>query len=151
VKAIEIPEAQKVSLEGVYGAIGKVQAELNRVPKDGFDPAETHRLLSQIMEGIRNIPEPKETDLSAIEQAIFQVAEQLHILDTNLKSFGKVVIGDMEAIIKDLSPKLLDSVQSGLHTALTDKPISISLDKLLTERPKKEEASHADISHLLHA
>lgn len=130
----EMNRIPKEWLETVLGAIGKLQQELNRVPKESFDDTRIWESLNHLGQVISEIPEPaKPQDLSPITKSFA----------ANFANFQKSVLADVGKI-RDELPKLSAEIQElvigklkDLETAVGKSPFQFVMMK--PEAPKKEE------------
>jgi hypothetical protein len=149
-KALPTPtEPQNVPYEAIFGAIGALQREVNRIPKDEFDSEEITTALTGIKDALDTLPKDK-TDLSGTEDALFQIAEQLSILERSLKTFGASLLAEQKAAMQTMATDVLTQVETGVREMLANQELTIPLDKLFKQPDTKaQEAPHADIMHLL--
>lgn len=153
-KAIgDLPKPQQVTLpdmpfEAVFGAIGALQREINRIPKDDIDLSGISQGLAGLHDLIANQPDPDQVDLGPIEEAV------------NSLSFDVAQLADH---LEQMSTESKASIEEALRTGLTD--LEKSLEGKLTKtieaqqltipvmrevmRPAAPTPAPLDISHLM--
>src|SRR5437016_8412844 len=93
-------DAPEFPAEALFGAIGALQREINRVPKE-IDLPEVSVSLKAIQEAISAIPQPEKTDLSALTDAVNSILFEIEQLKPFIQQVGAAITAGQERLIKE--------------------------------------------------
>jgi hypothetical protein len=140
------PEPQEFPSEALFGAIGALQREVNRVPKE-IDLSEVSKRLGAIQEAISAIPQPEPVDLSALTTAINSVLFEIEQLRPFMQQVGSAIVATLERLVKEQGTTLLSQVEGGLKDLMNRQELTVPFSALMQE--KKPVQSPIDVSHLM--
>lgn len=153
-KAHKPSAPQQIPLESLFGTLGKLQQSINAIPTQGFDPSNLNKQLTAIMQSIRDLPPPtefQETDLSSLEEAIFQVAAQLRTLEDTIRDGNRASVAAIRDEMVQITPQIITVMNEAIQSYMAGQQVTIPLDKLFAQTTKPKEASYDEIKHLLHS
>jgi hypothetical protein len=133
--------------EAFFGAIGALQREVNRVPKE-FDTSALYERLGAIQEAISAIPQPAAPDLSPIVDAVNSALFEIEQLKDFMRQVGSAIGSANERAIKEMADKVGSDMAAGLKELMSRQRISIPLVAHLPDKPEAA-ASPADVNHLM--
>lgn len=148
IQKIPVPaKAPELPSEALFGAIGALQREINRVPKE-IDLSAVSQSLSAIQEAISAIPQPEKPDLSAIEQAINHTLFEVAQLRPFMQQVGAAISATLERLIKEQGTTLVAEVEGGLKDLMGRQELTIPLNSLLKDKSQPT-PSPVDVSYLM--
>jgi hypothetical protein len=133
--------------EALFGAIGALQREVNRVPKD-FDLSSVSEALSAIQTTIDGLPKPEPVDFSALTEAVNSILFDIAQLKPFIQEVGAAVSATQERLIKEQGSALLAEVEQGLTDLMSRQELTIPLNKLIQPKPEPT-PSPMDMSHIM--
>jgi hypothetical protein len=139
-------EPAEFPAEALFGAIGALQREINRVPKE-IDLSVVSERLSAIQEAISAIPQPEKPDLSAITEAVNNILFEIEQLRPFVQQVGAAISATMERLIKEQGTALLSQVEGGLKDLMGRQELTVPFSALMKE--KQPTQSPIDVSHLM--
>lgn len=157
----KLPKPDKPAVfptESLFGALGALQREVNRIPKDEFDAKPILQQIKAVADLIRAIPEPEKLDLkpvlAAIEKLPAQIQATVREAQREIKLTGAAVAMEIESALKAMSQQIIASADKGLKELYGKQELTIPLEKLFKpsrERgaPMPEEDPRASVSHLM--
>jgi hypothetical protein len=134
--------------EALFGAIGALQREVNRVPKE-IDLSSVSESLSAIQAAIAAIPQPEKTDLSALTDAVNSILFEIEQIKPFIQQVGGAITAAQERLIKDQGAALLASVETGLKDLMGRQELTIPLTSLLKDKAGPTPSPMQDVSHLM--
>lgn len=137
---------QEVPYDALFGAIGALQREVNRVPKE-FDTSAISARLDAIQEAISAIPEPEKPDLSPIVDAINSALFEIEQLKPFVQQVGMAITAAQERMMKEQGTTLLREVESGLKDLMGRQELTVPFSSLMKE--KQPTPSPIDVGHLM--
>lgn len=138
---------EPIPYDALFGAIGALQREVNRVPKE-IDLSSVSDALSAIQTAIGAIPtETKEPDLSGIEQAVNSILFEVQQLPELFRSVGAAISAAQERLIKEQGASLLTQLETGLTDLMGRQELTIPMASLLKD--KQPTPSPINVSHLM--
>lgn len=141
------PSPEMPSFEGVYGAIGALQREINRVPKESADLAPVLGAIKRVEAAVGDIPEPDKVDLIPVLEGIQNIAISLADLADNLrkdiKISGQALIAEHQKAMEKLVPKITATLQEHLGK----QEMTIPFSKIF-KTAESDTQQEVDISHL---
>lgn len=153
---IEFPEQEKVDFSAVLGAIGKLQQEINRIPKDAVDLSELRSMLQTLQGSLDVRPVFEPTDFSPI-------TERLEMLETKvevgLERVGEAVEDGQDRFLElqkesmdTFAERLAESSQRAIQEAAENVNLNITLPLKGVvgkgKRAAKEEDEDFDVTEL---
>ena len=144
-------QAETDSLQSLYGAIGALQREVNRIPKELDLSGITDGLaaIKATLDGIQSAmailaqPDP-EPDFSPIMAGLQTLSDGLAALDQRVLSIGaaqaSTLVGELRGAMDGLKKTVTDAIQS--------HEITIPL-KGMNPQPQQPTPSPVDVSHLM--
>lgn len=149
--ALPKPEKpQAFPTEALFGAIGALQREVNRIPKE-MDLSGVSERLSALQAAISAIPEPEKPeplDLSPIVDAVNGALFEIEQLKDFMRQIGSAISSANERAIKELADKIGSDMAAGLKELISRQRISIPLVAHLPDKPASG-ATPADVNHLM--
>jgi hypothetical protein len=141
------PEAQKeYPFEALFGAIGALQREVNRVPKE-FDTSGISERLDAIQAAISAIPQPEKPDLSRIIEAVNSALFEIEQLKPFVQQVGAAVTAAQERLMKEQGATLLAEVEGGLKDLMSRQELTVPFSAMMNE--KQPTPSPVDVRHLM--
>lgn len=149
--ALPKPEKpQAFPTEALFGAIGALQREVNRIPKE-MDLSGVSERLSALQAAISAIPEPEkpeQPDLSPIVDAVNGALFEIEQLKDFMRQIGSAISSANERAIKELADKIGSDMAAELKELIGRQRISIPLVAHLPDKPASN-AAPADVNHLM--
>jgi hypothetical protein len=146
-KNLPVPSAPaEFPSEALFGAIGALQREINRVPKE-IDLSAVSESLGAIQDAISAIPQPEKPDLSALTQAVNNILFEIEQLRPFVQQVGAAISATLERLIKDQGTALLSQVEGGLKDLMGRQELTVPFSSLMQE--KKPMQSPIEVSHLM--
>jgi hypothetical protein len=146
------PSLPDMPWDSLFGAIGVLQREINRVPKDQQDLAPLHSAIAGVHAAVQALPAPEKPDLSVLVEAINHVLLEVSQLRDLIRQTAAAGTSASETAIKSaiqrLGATLLDQVESGLKDLMGRQELTIPFRTLLKE-PASATPSPMDVSHLM--
>jgi hypothetical protein len=140
---------QTFPTEALFGAIGALQREVNRVPKE-IDLSGVFERLSAIQTAISGIPEPEkpeQPDLSPIVDAVNSALFEIEQLKPFMQHIGAAVTAAQERMLKEQGAALVEQVETGLKELMSRQELTVPFSALMKE--KQPTPSPIDVSHLM--
>lgn len=138
-------------------AIGAIQRDIDRVPKDATDLAPVNTALEALKAQISDLPEPEKVDLSHLATSIREVLNELQTLRRDNSHAASSMLATMQRSMGDIAGGISDKILSLTEKALKDlmgrQKLVIPLDALIKDRenPTEETSSKEefDVKHLM--
>jgi hypothetical protein len=132
--------------DALFGAIGALQREVNRVPKE-FDVSEVNARLGAVQKAISAIPEPEKPDLSALTEAVNSILFEIEQLRPFIQQVGQAISAAQERLIKEQGASLLAQIEAGLKDLMGRQELTVPFSALMKE--KQPTPSPVDVGHLM--
>ena len=158
--ALEPLEIPPVPYDALFGAIGALQREVNRIPKDMPDSTPLMERIAVIERLVKALPAPEKLDLTPVagrlEEIRTEIAETLSDLKKLLAQTSDTITGDnatsikklMAELYQKLETQLFKQVQTTMKEFVGSQELSIPIASLI--RPSKQRETDApDMSHLM--
>lgn len=146
-KPSEFPEQP---FDALFGAIGKLQETLNRVPKDAYDHAPVLEAVAAVQSAVDGIPAPDPVDLMPVLASIRSVLSEIQALRKDNGNAAAAMLSAHQKGMQDMGAQLLADVEKGLRDLMDRQELTIPLTSLINERPKETTATpEQDLSHLM--
>jgi hypothetical protein len=142
---ISIPGFPDMPFDSVFGAIGALAREINRIPKNTLDTTPLSQRLEDIHEAITSLPEPTETDLAPISEALDQIRGDLTDLQAATDGQVRAIADEVRNLRTDMA-QLSDDVSQKVEETIQGQELSLPVSMKLS-RPKAQQAP-VDISQL---
>jgi len=148
----KLPKPEKLPempFEAVFGAIGAVQREVNRIPKEHFDPAPIIEEIRMVGEKVDAIPVPDVVDLSPVFSRLDRVAATLDGLPKILSDAGRTLVAAQAHSLKQAADTIIIHAKSGIEEMMGKQELIVPLSSLFKPEvePKKEKSP--DLNHLM--
>lgn len=141
------PPAPEYPFDALFGAIGALQREINRVPKE-IDTSALSASIADVRKAVDAIPPPEKLDLSRVMGFLSNLASDIAALRTHIQRVGAGVVSAQQAAFKGVAPELLARVESGITDLMSKQELTIPLSKLVA--PKQTPAPGvAEVRHLM--
>jgi hypothetical protein len=140
---------QEFPSEALFGAIGALQREVNRVPKE-IDLSGISERLSALQAAISAIPEPEkpeQPDLSPIVDAVNSALFEIEQLKPFVQQVGAAVTAAQERMLREQGGALVQQVEAGLKELMGRQELTVPFSSLMKE--KQPTPSPVDVSHLM--
>jgi hypothetical protein len=138
------PNDYQSAFNAIFGAIGALQRELNRVPKDVFDPAPILDALGEVRHQLTSLP--GNDDLAPIEAAQVNLLESVGKVRSDLKSLRAsrpTDPADHTPVVEKATQEISEAIRSALAAVVAH--VSAPTEE---PGPKEPQLSPIDISHL---
>jgi hypothetical protein len=132
--------------DALFGAIGALQREVNRVPKE-IDLSGVSERLSALQAAISAIPPPEKPDLSAITDAVNSILFEVEQLKPFVQQVGAAISAAQERLIREQGAALLSDVEGGLKELMGRQELTVPFSSLMKE--KQPTPSPIDVGHLM--
>jgi hypothetical protein len=143
------PRQTPVSLEGVYGALGALQREVNRIPKE-MDVSDVLGLLRQVQRSqgslqadIAAIPAPEQPDFSPVMGALNTLSTALSAIEQRVTGMGAAQASTLTGEVR----KALDGLKATITEAIQSHEITVPLKGMA--QPKEPTPSPISVDHLM--
>lgn len=130
VKAIPKPETTKLPdmpFSQLLGAIGTLQREVNRIPKEDGDLTPLQDKLDAIQQAFTSLPQPEPLDLSIVTDAIDQLSQQLDQLPHLIASTAASLSKAQEASLRQLAFQLDAAMKGNIADALGNHQMTVNM------------------------
>jgi hypothetical protein len=152
---LNVPNEPDMSfVDALFGAIGALQREVNRIPKDAADLEPLRTQLDAIRTAIVNLPAPQKFDLSGIALGIDALSDELTTLRGELKQGNLNVIQAVTATLSKITEEIVPTLQETMDRTLAENELSVSLPASFSPRvarPTRKSVSTPDVSSLMKA
>jgi hypothetical protein len=132
--------------EALFGAIGALQRETNRIPKE-IDLSAVSARLEAISAAVEALPPPEKTDLSDLIEATNRVLTEVAQLREHIRQVGTAVASQNETAIENFGGTVLQEIESGLKDLMGRQELTIPLTSLIKE--KQPTPSPISVDHLM--
>jgi len=128
--------AQPVNLDAVFGAIGALQREVNRIPKDDPETVDLTPLRTKLdgLEAlVRTIPTdlPEAIDLSPVTEAIASVQSDIEMLRQAVESAEADTVRAVQELLNAHSANVLAQIETGLKDMMSRQNFTMPLEELI--------------------
>jgi hypothetical protein len=141
------PDLPPMPFDALFGALGALQREINRTPKDLVDIEPILAGLSALRSTIEGRPQFEPTDLSGLSGAMQQLLAAITDARKDIKTTGTAILADQQRTAAGLSDKVLARVETGLKDLMSKQELTIPLHSLMKE--KTPAPMPLDVSHLM--
>lgn len=145
-QSIEREEPAPTDLSGVFGALGAIQREINRIPKDCYDDTELKAHVSGVKDAVANIPQPEKVNLGPIQTHLARIAELVGGLQRELSGASTSIGVRQQMVLDRMSKQIVDQASAALRELYEKQDLSIPLSALIRgdkpAAPKKPDLSH---------
>jgi hypothetical protein len=142
----EFPE---MPFDSVFGALGAVRRELNRVPKDIFDATPVLAELASVQKAIASLPEPEKLDLSPVLAAVHELPRQIEAAVASAKAdiqqVGKDVAKEIRTSLMAFEQEIVGRADKGLQDLLSRQSLTVPMSALTS----RKEPEPIDVKHLM--
>lgn len=155
---------EDLPFDALFGTIGALHKEINRIPKDLVDLSGLARSIDAVRQAVADLPEPEKLDLqpviaevqassSVLLTAIGTLPEPLQAkvseATENLKKTGMAIIDAIERASTKAATQIVSHATKALDRELGQKQITLSIGSVVQEQDKEPQPSPVDISHLM--
>jgi len=158
IATIKYPEPQSVPYEALFGTIGALQREVNRIPKEAVDITDVLSAIKSVRSTIAAIPGPEEIDLSSIDAKLSDIVSRFDEVITVIEAEASADRAETDGAISKLGSGLYTRLEKNLIPqveATLDKYVktqSVALPPIplsdIFKSPKPEQQAMPDLSHL---
>ena len=151
VRALPKPEVTKMPdmpFEAIFGAIGALQREINRIPKEGADLSSVSQSLAHIHNLIASQSEPEKVELAPIEEALNGLAYDIAQLNDRLEQTETRSRAFIEQTIKSAAADLEKGLEAKFTKTIESQQLSIPVMRTV-ERPVAPTPTPLNIHHLM--
>lgn len=138
-------ETPDLPFDALFGAIGALTREINRIPKETFDPGALEAKFAGIRALIESRPQFKETNLAQLQKVLNGIIEAIDTTRTDNREAATSLRDAHAAAAKDLTDAVLQYLETGMTKLMSQHELTIPLSTLLREKPEPA----ADVSHLM--
>jgi hypothetical protein len=138
----------EMPFEALFGAIGALQREVNRVPKETFDTAQLIDAVGGLKAAIAERPHFEKTDLSGLEQGVTAVLTALADARKDFARLSATMLNEQQRAAGEMAEQMLTRVEAGLKDLMGRQELTIPLSSLIKEKPATE-PQPVDLSHLM--
>lgn len=148
------PSLPDMPFDAIFGALGALQREINRIPKEGSDSAPILNAIEGVRTAISGLPKPEPVDLSALADLGFEI-DRLRTQVEGLPSGLSEPILKMSTGVQAAIKAGLKEIEANLETRLTDviesQEITIPVSRSTKSSASRQPASPplTDVSHLM--
>jgi hypothetical protein len=144
---LELPE---VPFDALFGAIGALQREVNRVPKESTDLSPVLAALARLEGEVQELPRFEATDLSGVLRAIQSLPEKVRAdlsgsVDEIVRDAAKKVDAALATIVKQITADATAAIKEKVGQQQLTIPISTFLRDTKPEplpTPQLRDVSH---------
>jgi hypothetical protein len=126
--------------EALFGAIGALQREINRIPKDEADDTAMLDAIEKVRTAVAALPEPEQTDLDPVLQAIAE-------LHTALSQQEPKMVAAYEAAMQAFGDETIQKVEAALKDFLGRQQLHIPIADILKD--SRDKPKPVDVDHLM--
>lgn len=145
IKTIPTPEFPPMPFDSIFGAIGSLQREINRIPKDATDLTTVLDALKAVKTQIANLPEPaeqQEPDLSPVTDALAKLKDSIAAVRAEIKAVGSDAVSgnkDVSTSVQTVGDQLLKKIETAIAELLDKKDVAIPFQSIFdAKKPKPE-------------
>jgi hypothetical protein len=150
---LKLPDQPDMSfVDALFGTLGALQRELNRVPKEGVDLSALETKLEAVRTAIINLPAPQKLDLTPITSRLDDIQSELSELRQEAKQGNLNVIRSLEGKLKETGAELIETLRDTMDKTLAENELSVSFPASFSprvERPTRTQPNQVDVSHLM--
>lgn len=146
IAAAEQAEPEPLPFDAVFGAIGALQREINRIPKDAPDLSQIKAALDTLKSQISELPEPNdETDLSPVLESLSEIRNALDSIAQDGPA-TRAAIDQLRSDLKRISTEITSNADATLKNLFDQQHVTIPLRDIFSgqSNTKKE----PNLSHL---
>lgn len=133
------PKPQEVPFDALFGAIGALQREINRIPKEATDLSTVLQQLDTVAAMIANLPEPKEPDPAPLIEAADEIRLALQESSGEVTTAVNVMLSEHERMMQEQGDKMLPIIEKAAHDIMSRQELTIPLDRLVNTKQKQEQ------------
>jgi hypothetical protein len=133
--------------DSLFGALGALQREVNRIPKDSFDPSALSTQIEALKAAIESRPQFKETDLSRVNVGVERVLTAIASARQENARAATTLQSQQERTANAIADTALAKFETGLKELMSRQELTIPLSSLIKEKQPAEPQA-ADVSHL---
>ena len=151
---LNVPDAPDMSfVDALFGALGAITREINRIPKDGPDLSKLADQILDVQELVKARPKYEPTDLSPILDLCRDIIAGLKELGADGKSRDANLIQSLESALAKYQTETTSAITAAVEETIHNQEITLPV-AMKVNRPKKEVAPEqidptAAIRHLM--
>lgn len=149
IKTIPKPAAPRplpdMPFDALFGAIGALQREINRIPKEQLDLSHIGAQLKRIHDTIAALPAPKETDIRPVLTAIEAIVQDIGDMRTERDFADSELKDSLHSTLAATGLDMKREIESAVVEAIQNQEIQIPAPRVVN----KGAPSPIDISHLM--
>lgn len=142
--------------ESLFGSLGALQREVNRIPKDDPETVDLEPIrveLRSLKAALDARPTFQPTDLAPLQAQLDDLAQAVTGAITATKATGATILSEQERITHQADQALLEAVKQSLEDFMTGQTMNVSFAKSATPSkptPSPVQPNQApDLSHLM--
>jgi hypothetical protein len=139
---------QAFPTEALFGAIGALQREVNRVPKE-IDLSGVSKRLSALQQAISAIPQPKEADLAPVLDAIAalpgQIERAIASAKADVQQTGNAVAREIRTSLMAMEKEIVGKAGKGLDDLIGRQTLTVPMSAVTS----RKEPQPIDVGHLM--
>jgi hypothetical protein len=112
-----LPVPQTIPLDSLFGTLGVLQREINRIPKEAFDVTGILSELTTIRESLSSLPAPQ--DITPLSNALEELGSGFSRLQKNLDDLSSVLPKEHSAAIEAATSEIAHTVKGALASVVT--------------------------------
>jgi hypothetical protein len=144
---LEPLELPTMPFDALFGALGALQREVNRIPKDMADFAPALAAIEALEAKLETLPKFEKTNLSSLQSDIGRALAAIEAARKENARTSKELVDVQKAQGATLADEVLARVESGLKDLMSRQELTIPLHSLLKD--KQEQPKALDLSHLM--
>jgi hypothetical protein len=146
---LQVPDTPDMSfVDALFGALGALQRELNRVPKETTDTKPVLQRIEELQQAIGQRPKFERTDLTALAELAETTLQALRDLSGEMKAGNGQLVQSLEAALSQFKDEITSSVGDKVEETIHSQELTIPLTMNVKNPKKKEEAAAPDVRHL---
>jgi hypothetical protein len=135
---LEVPDAPDMSfVQALFGTLGAIQREINRIPKDSFDDAALSKKIDSLKDMIDERPQFEATDLSSLATSLEQVLTQLQQGHSESKVGNAQILQSIESALQRFKTEFEASIGAKVEETIQSQEITLPLSMRLGGKPKE--------------
>jgi hypothetical protein len=149
-KALPKPQPfPQVAFDKLFGTIGALQREINRVPKEHADRSSIATAIADVKEAVGNLPEPEQVDFEPVLQSLSELGTELSSLREDNTSAADRVLGMAEHTLQTFGERMLQAFEKSMEEFFQRQNLTIPISEIMSGKRAKTELP--DVSHLMRA
>jgi hypothetical protein len=148
----KLPKPQSLPdmpFEAVFGAIGALQREINRIPKETADDAPVLAAIADLKTAIDALPPPETTDLAPVQDDLSTILSAVTALKGDIEGSTSNVLKGSQGQYADMSKRILTDLEKSIKDFIGRQELTIPLSKLMQDKPAPTPQPTQDLAHIM--